>query len=439
MSTILQKEKAPSVMSGSALKTHRLSWWWSGAAWTKSIALISLASFVLLNLFLWKLYGSDKLVSKDLWSGAGSVDLVLDDFNKLPVRPTAVLMGSSLMMFPFWAIDKDRYPSGTSDIFHYHRSHVLEKGLAHSGFTDPVVFNMAVFGQMASDAYLYVDEYLKNNKRPDYLILGIAPRDFSDADVTSPMATMSFKRLVNLSNFPTYAGLYLPTWQSKSEFLAEHVCFFYGKRWHLQHEFDRGVQKAENAVLASAVLNIPGAGAANAYVSASTGSQKETRGFLFGGTCNERWHNSLDEYRRRYRNIESSGSNNLNVQFGFFKSILDVCRQRDIKVIVVNMPLTDANRSLFPAGWYPGFTNRLAQLCRHPGVRFLNLGCDPSFVRSDFWDTTHLAHPGGYKLVDMLLPVLADFNDAGSLVPQLSRVGNGSRKNGMYTSYRSLF
>jgi hypothetical protein len=395
MSTVLKEapHTAPSALLGSKPAAGQ-----SRLRVLASTFVIAFSLFCLVNLVLWKFYGADKSASKDLWSGTGSIDLAINDFNALPERPNVVLMGSSLMMFPFWAMDKDRYPADKGDIFHYHRSRVLEDALKQDGYSHPTVFNMSIFGQMASDAYLYVDEFLKNNKRPDYLVLGIAPRDFSDADVATPMATMSFKRLVTLENFPSYASLYLPTWQSKMEFIAEHVCFFYGKRWHLQREFDKAGVKLDNAI--SQACGLAGSGAAYAAATPSTAN----RGFLFARTSQERWNNSLDEYRRRYSNIEH---NNIGVQLGFFNSILEICKQRGIKVVVVNMPLSDANRALLPSGWYSTFSHLLDETCQHSGARYLDLGTNSSFVHSDYWDTSHLAHPGGYKLVDMLTPALA--------------------------------
>jgi hypothetical protein len=403
MPSVVKEAPAPTVLPGLKQETGG-----GRLRFLTSALVVSLAVFSLLNLLLWNFYGNDKSASKDLWSGTGSIDLVLNDFNSYPAaaHPNIVLMGSSLMMFPFWAMDKDRYPVETSDIFHYHRSRVLEQNLEQAGFSHPTVFNMAIFGQMASDAFLYVDECLKGTKRPDYLVLGIAPRDFSDADVPSPMSTMSFKRMVTLENFPKYAQLYLPTWQSKLEFVAEHICFFYGKRWHLQREFDKAMLKASNMLSQACGLNT--AGAAYAAPSHSTSVPNiVNRGFLFGGTTEERWHNSLDEYRRRYHNIDNNHlSMQLAVQLGFFNSLLDLCKQRGIKVIVVNMPLTDANRALLPPGWYSGFSQRLAAECQHSGARYLDLGDSTEFAHSDYWDTTHLAHPGGYKLVNTLAPVI---------------------------------
>jgi hypothetical protein len=199
----------------------------SKPSWLVTATFWAIGLFALLNLVLWQAFPLDRVSGKDLWNGTGSIDLAVQDLTGLKQRPNVVLLGSSLVMFPFWAMDKERDPS-IGDIFHHHLSHTMEDQLAAAGYKRPTVASLAIFGQMASDAYIYVDQYLQGAKKPDYLVLGIAPRDFSDSDLPAPMATLTFKRLVGLSNLARYASLYLPSWNDKADFVAAHACFFWG-------------------------------------------------------------------------------------------------------------------------------------------------------------------------------------------------------------------
>jgi len=362
----------------------------AGRGWglLRTAALWAVVAFAVVNVGLWLAAGEDRAASRDLWSGSGSIDLAVNDFKQLERRPTVVLLGSSLMMFPFWTMDAERDPK-VADIFHHHESVELEHQLSGLGYKNPSVFSFAIFGQMASDAYIYVEEYLKGDRKPDYLVFGIAPRDLSDHDLASPTATFTFKRLVGLSNFARYAPLYLPGWQEQAEFLFSHVCYFYGKRWRLQQEVDKATHKIYKTLGTAA----PGKGSAPDAQS----------GFMMAGTAEQRWENSLKEYRRRYRNI---GERDLSVQFGFVSRLLQVCRERGIKVILIDMPLTKANRDLLPPDFYARFRSQLAGLTGSYGARFLDLGDAPEFTVQDYWDTSHLNHHGGHKLVARLLPLL---------------------------------
>ncbi len=359
--------------------------------WFQHTAIAAFAIFMALNVFLLTRYGEDKK-SNDMFHGTGSMDYAVRTFEKLQQQPRVVLLGSSLMMYPFWALDKFKLPAQTGDMFHQRESLVLEQLLTKPGQPKPIVYSFAVFGQMVSDAYLYVDQFLQGNKKPEYIVYGIAPRDFHDGDLPAPMTTYSFKRLVNISNFAHYADLYLPSFQEKADFLAGKSCFFFGHRWNLQHEFNRAVEKLYKA------CGITSDGAAKP--SSDAGSAFS----LYGGT-EERWKGSLSEYSRRYRNIDTS--KDVDLQMGFLQKLLSICSQREIKVILVNMPLTDVNRELMPPGFYDQYTQRVARVAENNGAQFIDLGYAPEFIHDDYWDTTHLHHNGGMKMLKYLLPVLS--------------------------------
>ncbi len=381
MGTALQNRPTGDATKGSTPKSNKWRFIFGVALW-------AICLFALLNFALWKVVGEEKAASKDLWNGTGSIDLAIDGLAALKTRPNVVLLGSSLMMYPFWAMDKER-DSKIGDIFHHHFSHAMEDKLVQGGMKDPTVYSLAIFGQMSSDAYIYVYEFLKGDKKPEWLVLGIAPRDFSDYDLPSPTATYTFQRLVGLANFDRYAALYLPTWQGRTDFLMNHVCFFYNRRWRLQKEFDKVINKAY---------------AFAGFTQAQTQAKptENNAGFMLSGSEDERFANSLNEYKRRYRYI---GDRDLTVQMGFLDRLLAVCHERGIKVILINMPLTDMNRQLLPQGFYDQFSQRIGNLAKSHEANFLNLGASPEFNRGDFWDTTHLNHSGGRKLLKHILPI----------------------------------
>jgi hypothetical protein len=356
----------------------RLTW--------KQAAIWALILFALVNLGLWRLEGKR---SNDLWHGTGSIDLAIKDFNALSRKPTVVLLGSSLVMYPFWSMDiaMDR---NVGDIFHHHGSQALEQELQKSGFADPHVFSFAIFGQMVSDAYIYVNEFLRKDRAPEYLVYGIAPRDFSDHDLSTPMATNTFKRLVNLGNLIKYADLYLPGLQEKMDFVMSKSCYFYGHRWRLQQEFSKAVEKSYIAL--------------HVHPPAEAKIDFNNAGFMMFGGLQVRWDCSKKEYARRYKDI---AERDLSVQMGFLKRLLQLSRERGTKVVLVNMPLSDVNRGLLPPGFYKRYCNELASIANQPGVRFLDIGDSPDFNHGDFWDTAHLGPSGGRKILAHLIPVLS--------------------------------
>lgn len=360
-------------------------------AFWKRAAIIALALFGIINAALFQLDNVKRSSPTNLWHGTGSIDLAVNEFNAFTHKPTVVLLGSSLMMFPFWSLDKAQDPAHVGDIFHHHGSAALEDALKKAGFVDPHVFSFAIFGQMVSDAFIYVNEYLAASKTPEYLVYGIAPRDFSDSDLSSPMATNTFKRLVNLNNLGPYASLYLPGLNDKLDFVMAHLCYFYSHRWRLQQDFGKFVERI--------------------YIQAGVHEPEKkldfsNAGFMMFGGFNERWESSEKEYTRRYKNIDQR---DLSVQMGFLKRLLQISRERGIKVVVVNMPLSEINRKLLPAGFYQKFRTDVGKIAaQEKGVRYLDIGDTSDFTRWDYWDTAHLGPSGGEKVMAHLVPVLRE-------------------------------
>lgn len=370
--------------------------------WRSTAVFWSMAAFVSLNAALFAFNNDDKRTTKavnteskqDLWSGPASIDLAVNAFHALKERPTISLLGSSLIMHPFWAMDLAKNKD-ISDIFHYHNSIAMSDALKDAGVPDQRVFSFAIFGEMISDSYIYVNDFLKGDKKPDVIFFGIAPRDFSDSDLPAPMATLTFKHLVGLPNFNRYADAYLPGFQDKADFIASHACFFYGKRWRLQHEVTKAFEKIYDRLGLQALCG--------ELILPEQSAEKSVAGFTLTGTLNERWTGSLKEYKHRYRDIDKK---DLSVQFGFLDRLLKTCANRDIRVVVVNMPLTAENRALLPDGFYDTFRQRIKETANRPLVQFVDLGSAPQFTKKDFWDTAHLNHLGGYKLIAATLPYM---------------------------------
>lgn len=351
---------------------------------------IAFGLFVMTNLVLFAIFGPVKTYGDDLWNGTGSIDLAYNDYKNLKEKPDVVLLGSSLIMYPFWSMDFKEDQS-IGDLFHHHRSKALENRLTRDRGEKATVFSWAIFGQMASDSYIYANEFLKGEKKPGLVLWGIAPRDFCDAELSSPMNTISFQRLVTLNNFNDYSDIYLPTFQDKADFIFSKSVFLYGRRWHIQKEVNKGVDKL-------ALLISP----TEAPVK-KPGFEKDGGGFKFTGGRKEIWEHSTQEYKNRYKNISMD---KLRIQMGFMERLLKLTRDREMKVLIVNMPLTKDNRDLMPAGFYKEFSDEVSRLTRENGAIFADHGADEDFDNNDFWDTAHMSYQGGFKLLDKISPVI---------------------------------
>ncbi len=405
----------------------------SKPGWKRPISW-ALAIFTVINLGLAQVSSiqqerSARSAGGDFWTNPALIDLAIKEYKAQKPPANVVLLGSSLMMFPFWAMDASFDPK-IADIAHYHKSVALQAVLEKNGIKNSSVFSLASAGQMSSDAFLYASEFLKGDTKPEVVVWGIAPRDFADDNVKSPMATVSFKQIVDLHNFSSYAKTFLPRFEDKAEFIANHSCFLYGRRWRFQKEADRTLEKISAAVArvivgkaadskitatgatAGGAASLPAAATTTATTAALSKDSANTPDLsissLLAGTAEQRWETSTREYRGRYKNI---AERDLSVQMSCLDNTLKICQERGIKVVLVNMPLTKLNQGLMADGFYQRFNQQVKTLASAYGkdVTLVDMTNQSQFQESDFWDTVHMNHIGGSKLIGGILPAIRSY------------------------------
>ncbi len=357
-------------------------------------AVFAIALFLLVNVVMLAVLGPPRAYSNNIWNGTGSIDITLKDYRALAKKPDVALLGSSIVMYPFWAMDFNNDKQNTGDIFHHHRSFALEKVLNTGSDKKYDVFSLAIFGQMASDVYIFANELFKPNETPKVAVWGIAPRDFYDAELASPMNTITFQRMVGLQNLGPYAEQYLPSYQQKLDFILSKGIYLYGQRWYVQKEVRKGFNKLYSAMF----------GVTEAEYKPNQGFNVQHQGALPDPKF--LWDLSVKEYKSRYRNIDTE---KLTTQMRFSKKLIEMCKDKGVKLIVVNMPLSDSNRGIMPDGFYNAYIKEVKALAEAGGADFVDVGADPQFDRMDYWDTAHMNHSGGYKLIDKLAPAIKKY------------------------------
>lgn len=111
------------------------------------------------------------------------------------------------------------------------------------------------------------------------------------------------------------------------------------------------------------------------------------------------------EYKKRFR---TANENLFANQTTFLTMLLDKATKMHIKVLFVNMPLTEANMKLMPAGSYDKYLNTVHDLSKKYGCELVDLNDGKSFTREDFKDPVHMNASGGKKLVDAIAKTMSN-------------------------------
>ncbi len=320
-----------------------------------------------------------------------AIDSAVFDFHEKKSAPDLVLLGSSLVAGPMWWCDAKRHP-GIKDFYHHHFPLRLEE-LLKSGGLPVSTFSFAVPGAMVSDSYLIVDKVLDGEAQPKALVYGISPRDMMDDLLTGETRTAVFGRLSDISDLSGNLDLYMSSFSEKLDFVLNNVVFVYGKRYRYQQKLTSIMDKCLDRVVGKELV-----------AQSKDSTQQDLSHIVTGsGTKEERWGKSQKEYKARYHHFNQA---QFEKQATFLDRLLATAKQRNISVILVNMPLTTDNMAMMPDGFYDKYLRTVSGIAGRHGTVMLDLNQGKRWDDSLFLDTAHLNGEGGERLFSELVDYL---------------------------------
>jgi hypothetical protein len=331
-----------------------------------------------------------------------------NDLRKNPQLHNIALLGSSLMVSAT-AGSEANYLNRKIDNTSYHQNKYLDDKLTYLFGGRFSTFNLSAPGQMPSDALLSLKAMINIAERPDIVIYGIAPRDFLDSTLASPLNTEHFRylrRLVNVDDIVT--GLFRSIFEKLDWWLGRNF-YLYGSSLDFKMLFTDAIQDFANRFIPTPATThpftwwdrvrlipnyVPGEIHAEAIMTSPIKS-----------TGDVHWTDNTKEYIERYRKPDP---NIYHTQFYFLQKLAQYCHRERIELVLVNMPLTSYNIGLLNAQTYFNYMEALLGFGAKNNVPVVNL-CDLShYQNSDFHDSVHLNGFGGKKFFDALVLSLND-------------------------------
>jgi hypothetical protein len=98
------------------------------------------------------------------------------------------------------------------------------------------------------------------------------------------------------------------------------------------------------------------------------------------------------EYRQRYTPFRPRV---FSTQSNYLDRFLKLTKDRGIKVVLVNMPITNENLKLLPPGVYDNYLNQVKHAATTSSASFIDLNKQGIFPAAEFADTVHLNGRGG--------------------------------------------
>jgi hypothetical protein len=299
-----------------------------------------------------------------------------------------ILLGSSLTIYPIWDLDRT-LGAHCSDPNHYHSATCMEEKLKAKTSSVWTVCNLGSGGAMISDYFLLLSNHTKQTKtKPEWVVVDCAPRSFYDSGVSAANLTPIFDFFYSDVDLLSSSKYFLPTMNAYLNFIVEHHCYLYKNRTWLVDSLIKWLNnfhiiKQNNSVLNTSSIN-------------PTDSER-----------NNKMQLSLQEYNGRYFGISSTA---IKTQLKFLELIAQLCREKRIKLVIVNMPLTAGNHNLLKKDFYRDYLICLREIAYHKeqNVFFVDLDNSEKFQLSDFNDSVHLNAKGAVKLENEIIDFISN-------------------------------
>lgn len=373
------------------------SWLYRVYRGATSVPLLLLVILLLLEIWLRQGNPIDALGirSVDLWGADTRLRLCQR------ILPQVILIGSSLVL----ALDQNQE---SGDYLTGHNGSYLRGLLDKATGADISCIDLATGAQMASEAYFMSQAASSWRHPPGVIIYGVAMRDFSNEEQAGEWRTESFNSIAPFSPLSAAADIY--TAPGLREFLLCHYSYLYRNRGDFKNLFAVRIKD----LMEKLPLNQPfyRQGPDGDWRPAKDGNLKECliprKREAFLEKMRIEQPQRLKDFFKNVQVTASRGENKqaMDLSRHYFKRLQQLCKRKNILLVVVNMPLSPDTSLVLPAKSIQTFRDYLHQGELDGGYALIDLWADPNFIDSDYKDGVHFNFVGVRKFSDILVQQL---------------------------------
>lgn len=370
----------------------------------KSIFNVALAIFVAANLIM--SFTTPFEFDKFKFPYEGWAWWTFNDLRKSTDEHNVALLGSSLMVSAVNNSDA-MYLQKELNLANYHNAVYFDKLLEEKFGGKFKTYNLAGPGQMPSDAYMTLQAMLKTHRRPDVVVYGVAPRDFYDSSMASPVDTEAFRFLHRLVDFDSsWNKLFKSPWD-KLNFIFERDVYLYGNALDISMIAHDGVEQALDKLFPppqgkgmftywDRIKLLPNYKPGEIHPLAVVVHPQDPG-------APPTFSDNTPEYRERYKNPDLKL---FRIQHHFLLKLVELCKRERIELVVINMPITLDNIRVLGSYKYMGYVNALRQMAQDHKVHAFDLNDFALYAKEDYHDGVHLNAFGGNKLFNQLVGIM---------------------------------
>lgn len=322
-----------------------------------------------------------------------------NEFSQKEQPPQIALLGSSVIMHPLW-LQEAAYRNSDVDLVADHRSKYLEHVIRKNApVNNAECFNFALPGSMCSDDFMVVRSMFKGARKPEIVVIALTPRDMMDNRFDGAISSRHYQYLSRFTDTSWFNDLAMPQFSQKVDYYLNRALYFKGPG-------------ASIPVIASQYLRTY-VGPLLAPLGPSPLDKKteEDRRFALYQPQIEKGlfvaHPHAPDYfiddqpgmKSRFKTPNDAVFFN---QRQWLHLALEGCKKENIKVLLVNMPLSPMAMAIVPPAVYARHIECLKEAATKWDCAFLDANVPGEYTALDFTDWAHMDASGGEKVLNAI-------------------------------------
>lgn len=313
---------------------------------------------------------------------------------KLPVylasreHTNLLILGSSLPMCAIGLYDGKCFGEPDLDetfgLRRYLGARYLEQELSRKYGHSIKAVNLTIISCMISDIYIILENSIGARKKPDRVLLCLAPRDFVDNTVRSIGQTPAFEHLQDWKSlkevFQSGASI-----SERRDLLVARLWYYYRVKVDYRTMI---TQNCANFLHRPLSLYLGSQAVAGSKQADRITSPQQPIGDNYDLL-----------YAQRYK---PPNFRRFELEKEYFEKLLALCLNEKIQCIVVNMPVSASHQAILDAKLNRLYIEEGKKLCEKYGALYFDFN-DQEFLNKDFSDGFHLNDTGSEKFQKRLV------------------------------------
>jgi hypothetical protein len=276
----------------------------------------------------------------------------------------------------------------------YTRAEEFQKTLRDKLKLAGEVSNLTCAGCMVSDTYILLKRLIEANRAPKMVLYGIAPRDFAD------------NMMPKIGETPLCFAL--AEWSgklSKPQPTASEYLSFYAGKYSNFYKNKNSFRGAFTEIAADTLGRPISLFAATHPETVGLEKSIKTKSLEANVIAAQKVDHSLVDhdlelYKTRYNPFSRDRFNTETVALN---NLVELCQSNRITLLIIEMPLTDRNRSLMPSDLVASYQKAIANTSVNKVVKIVDFFTPDYFTAPDFSDSAHLNTEGSNKFQNLLV------------------------------------